>query len=96
MFDKMKQLMEFKKQADQIKKQLDSLIVEVEDVPGIKVTITGSQNFKAIQVNESHLGGQNKTRLEMDLLRSVNAAIKKSQQKAAEQMRGSMPNFPGM
>ena len=46
MFDKMKQLMELKKQADQIKRELDAALVDVQEVNGIKISITGSQNFR--------------------------------------------------
>ena len=45
MLDKMKQLMEVKKQAEQLKKELDASYAEVEEVPGIKIKISGSQNF---------------------------------------------------
>ena len=96
MFDKMKQLMEMKKQADQIKKQLDSVIVDVEEVPGIKIKISGSQKVKGVDIDESHLQAQNKRKFEQDLLRSLNAATKQSQKVAAEKMRSVMPDLPGM
>lgn len=96
MFDQMKQLMEMKKKADQIKRELDSSIVEVNEVTGIKITITGAQDFRSVEIDEGLLNTTNKQRFERDLLRSVNAAIKKSQNLAASKMKAVMPNLPGM
>ena len=96
MFDQMKQLMEMKKQADRIKKELDALIIDCKEVSGIEVQLTGSQTFRSIVINEDLLRPENKNRLEKDLLRSINAAIKKSQNTAAQKMAASMPKIPGM
>lgn len=93
MFNKMKDLMEMKKQADQIKRDLDATLVEVEEVRGIKISITGSQTYKSITIDEQHLGADNRSRLERDLLRSVNAAMKKAQQEAAKKMSALMPGM---
>ncbi|MBU0469743.1 MAG: YbaB/EbfC family nucleoid-associated protein [Candidatus Omnitrophica bacterium] len=96
MFDQVKQLMEMKKKADQIKRELDSSSIEVNEVNGIKMTITGAQDFKSIEIDEGLLNAGNRKRFENDLLRSVNAAIKKSQNLAATKMKAVMPNLPGM
>lgn len=97
MFDKMKQVMEMKKQADRIKKELDAETVETKDVRGITVVINGSQKFKSISLDESILAGADKARLEKDLLHSINAAINASQNLAARKMKELMPaGFPGM
>lgn len=77
MFDKMKDLMEMKKQADRIKKELDTTMVEVN------------------AVDEALLREGNKQQLEADLLHSVNAAIRKSQEIATQKMKAVMPGFPG-
>ena len=93
MLDKMKQLMEMKKQADQIKRDLEGIVVEVSEVRGIKIAINGAQALRSIEIDETLLGSGNKARLEDDLLRSVNAAIRKSQQAAAQKMAAVMPGF---
>ena len=97
MFEKVKQLMELKKQADQLKKQLEAEIIEVTEARGIKVVVNGAQSVRSIEIDEGLLVPANKNRIQMDLLRSMNTAIKKSQQVAATKMKG-MPgfNFPGM
>ncbi len=96
MFDQMKNLMEMKKQADRLKKQLDAIVLDVQEVAGISIQITGSQQFRSIEVAPELLLPEQKERLQRDLLRSVNAAIKKSQASAAQQMASVMPNIPGL
>ena len=96
MLDKMKQLMEMKRQADQIKRELEAVIVDVQDVRGIKITVNGSQNFKSIEIDETLLTAANKARLQADLLRSLNAAIGRSQGVAAQKMKSILPGFPGL
>ncbi len=96
MFDKMKQLMEVKKQADQLKRELENLTVEINEVNGIKLSINGAQKFQSIEIENSLLERGNKEKLEMDLLNSVNVAIKKSQNLAAQKMTQMTGlNIPG-
>ena len=96
MFDKMKQLMEMKRQADRIKKDLDGMLVDIKEVPGISIQVTGSQVFQSLAIDAELLRPENKARLEKDLMRSLNAAVKKSQTMAAQKMAAAMPNIPGM
>src|SRR5476651_429746 len=97
MFDKVKELMELKKKADQLKKELEAVIIEVNDVRPIKVKINGAQIIQSIEIDESLLSPAQKNRIQMDLLRSINTAVKKSQQAAANKMK-NMPGFniPGL
>ncbi len=93
MFDKMKQLMDMKQQADRLKKELDAVTIEVKDVAGIKITITGSQEFRSIEIDEKLLTPENKKRFESDLLKSLNSSVKKVQQVAAQKMMAAMPGL---
>ncbi len=97
MFDKIKELMELKKKADRLKKELEAVIIEVNDVRPIKVKINGAQIVQSIEIDESLLNPAQKNRIQMDLLRSINTAVKKSQQAAANKMK-SIPGFnlPGL
>ncbi len=97
MFDQVKKLMELKKQADVLKKELEGTVLEVTEVRGIKIVINGAQIFQSIDIDAGLLTPESKNRLQMDLLRSLNTAIKRSQQAAATKMR-SMPglNIPGL
>jgi len=94
MFDKMKQLMEFKKRAEELKRELDQATVEVDE-GGIKIIITGSQQFKSVDIAVDLLKDKNK--LENNLIQNLNAAIGKSQMIATQKMKGiSGLNIPGM
>ena len=96
MLDKVKQMMDLKRQADQLKKELEAIKIEVADVRGIKIVVNGAQSFQSIDIDEALLSPGNKNRVQMDLLRSINTAVKKSQQQAANKMK-NMPglNLPG-
>jgi DNA-binding protein YbaB len=97
MFDQVKKMMELKKQADILKKELEATIIEINEVRGIKAVINGAQIFQSIEIEEGLLVGGNKNRVQMDLLRTINNGVKKSQQAAANKMK-NMPGFnlPGM
>ena len=97
MFDKVKKLMEMKKQADILKKELESTIIDVQETRGIKVVINGAQIFQSIEIEEGLLNAGNKNRIQMDLLKNMNTAVKRSQQAAANKMK-NMPGFnlPGL
>jgi len=90
MLDKMKQMMELKHRADQLKRELDAITVDVSDVPGIRISISGSQEFRSVEIAPDLLGVDKKPDLERQLLRSLNAAVKKAQQTAAQRMAETM------
>ncbi len=97
MFDKIKQMMTLRKQADKLKKELELVIIEVSDVRGVKVVVNGAQIFQSVDIDAGLLNAGNKNRLQMDLLRSINTAVKKSQQAAANKMRNTPGlNIPGL
>ena len=97
MFDQVKKLMEMKKQADILKKELEATIIEVQETRGIKVVVNGAQIFQSIDIEEGLLSAGNKNRIQMDLLKNINTAVKRSQQAAANKMK-NMPglNLPGL
>jgi DNA-binding protein YbaB len=97
MLDQVKKLMEMKKQADILKKELESTIIEVQETRGIKVVVNGAQIFQSIEIEEGLLNASNKNRIQMDLLKNMNTAVKRSQQAAANKMK-NMPGFnlPGL
>ena len=97
MLDQVKKIMEMKKQADILKKELEAMSIEVQETRGIKVVVNGAQIFQSIEIDESLLTPGNKNRIQMDLLKGLNTAVKRSQQAAANKMK-SMPGFnlPGL
>ena len=77
--------------------ELESTIIDVTETRGIKVVINGAQIFQSIEIEEGLLNAGNKNRIQMDLLKNMNTAIKRSQQAAATKMK-NMPGFnlPGL
>ena len=97
MLDKMKQMMDMKKKADKMKKELESDQIEMNDIRGISIKLNGAMQFLSIEIDESFFDINRKERLQKDLLRALNTSIKKSQTKAAAKMKGMMPaGFPGL
>ena len=95
MLDKMRQLMEVKRQAEELKRELDRLQIEINEERGIRIVISGSQNFQKIEVDTDLFS--DKSRLEAGLLKSLNAAIAKSQGLAAQKMKAMTGlNIPGL
>ncbi|MFA6434777.1 MAG: YbaB/EbfC family nucleoid-associated protein [Elusimicrobiales bacterium] len=95
MLDKMKELWAMKQKMDEIKKELDSVVLESEDNL-VKVGITGSQEIKSVAI-KAELAVVDKAELEASIVETVNRAIKQSQKTAAAKMsRISGLNLPGM
>lgn len=93
MLDKMKQLWEMKRKMDEIKKELDSLELASEDNL-VKVTITGSQEVKRVEL-KGDLAGADKAKLEASLTDTVNRAVRESQKAAAQKM-SALGGIPGL
>ncbi len=93
MLDKMKQLWEMKRKMDEIKKELDSLMLASEDSL-VKVGITGSQEIKSVEL-KCDLATVDKAKLEASLTETVNRAVRESQKAAAQKM-SALGGLPGL
>ena len=93
MLDKMKQLWEMKRKMDEIKKELYGLELASEDSL-VKVTITGSQEVKRVEI-KADLAGADKAKLEAALTETVNRAVRESQKAAAQKM-SALGGIPGL
>jgi DNA-binding YbaB/EbfC family protein len=93
MLDKMKQLWEMKRKMDEIKKELDSLVLESEDNL-VKVAITGSQEIKSVTI-KADLASTDKAKLEASLTDTVSRAVRESQKAAAQKM-SALGGLPGL
>lgn len=87
MFDQAKNLYQLQKQAKEIKKELQNIHIEAE-VEGVIVIINGEQEVVSVTISED--AQQNPGKLQENLVKAFNKAIKKSQQIAAEKMKGVM------
>jgi len=92
----MKDLYKIQKEAKSVKKELKNLHIEAE-VSGIVVTINGEQEVVEVKIPEEMT---DKAAMQKALIEAFNKAIKKSQQIAADKMKGVMSglglNLPGM
>jgi len=97
MFDKMKQLMEMQKKVQELKRELDNTNFDVLSSDGsVKITMSGSQEVKEALVN-GDLKEMDKPGLEKAIKDAYNRAIKRSQEIAAQKMKGMTGlNLPGL
>lgn len=89
LFGQAKDLYKLQKKAKQIKEELKNLHIEAES-NGIAVVINGEQEVVEVRIPESMMAPEHQVKLQNDLLTVFNKAIKKSQEVAAEKMRGMM------
>lgn len=97
MFDKMKQLMEMQKKAQEMKRELDNATFEIASSDGlVKITMNGAQELKEIII-QGEIRGLDKAALEKALKEVYNRAIKRSHDIAAQKMKEITGfNLPGL
>lgn len=82
-FGNVKKLYEMKKKADEMKKQMEAIVVEVEE-KGIKVVMQGDNHVQEVWVDGE---------LDLRLKEAFNKAVKEAQKKVAHKMQGQMGDF---
>lgn len=87
MFDRMKQLYELKKQADQMKKDLEAEVLDVEH-GGVKVRINGAQKILGLDFED----GMDRNKIKD----AINKANDEAQKVAAKKMQGMMGGMGGL
>lgn len=93
MFDK---LMAAQKQAEEIKKRLDTVSVFGEVEGGaIKVTATANKAITAIEIKEDFFSGADREELEELLLTAVNKALAQADQVSATEMQAATQSMLG-
>ena len=97
MLDKMKQLMEMQRKMQEMKRQLDNTTFDVQSSDSlVKITMNGSQEVQGVNIQGS-LPEKEKAGLEKAIKEAYNKAIKRSQDLAAEKMKGITGlNLPGL
>jgi DNA-binding YbaB/EbfC family protein len=102
MFDKMKQMYDLQKKQREIKKELDAIIVNVEEAGGkIKIGMNGEFKVQTISIDPYYLNADRKIELETTLKRALSNAVGQAQVQSANKMRDLMkgmnlPNIPGL
>jgi DNA-binding protein YbaB len=92
MMDKFKDLYKLQKQAKDIKKKLKNIHIE-SDHEGIVVVITGEQEIVEVRISDE---AKASSKLEENLVKCFNKAVKKAQQIAADMMKDVMGGMPGL
>ncbi len=97
MLDKIKALMDMQKKMQEIKKELDNTVFEVESPDGlVKIKMNGSQDMKEITI-EKELSQIDKDVLQKSIKEGYNKAVKQSHEIAARKMKDITGlNLPGM
>ena len=89
--DQLKQLQELKSKMDDVKSRLDTITVSEED-QFVKATVNGNRKITAIEIKQ-----QVDTKdLEVHLLTVINDALVRSDSVMQNEMKGIMPNIPGL
>jgi len=96
--NKFKDLYKLQKQAKEIKDKLQNTHIEA-DIEGVTVTVDGQQEIISVNISDSAYG--DKKKVEGNLVKALNKAIKRSQQIGAEEMKSVMGDMglggmPGM
>ena len=88
-----KKLMKLQQDAMRIKKELSNTFIESE-IDGLVITFNGEMKAEKVEFEDttliSGLDKGSQTKLETAILESINKWVKKSQEVAAEQMKGVM------
>jgi len=98
MFDKIKAIMDMKKKMEEIKQELDKTEFEISSSDGlVRITMNGSQEVQKVAIarNPQNLSDE---KLQDAIKDSLNRAIKRSQEIAAQKMRDAAGgiNLPGI
>jgi DNA-binding YbaB/EbfC family protein len=97
MFGKIKDLMEAKGKAEEMKKKLETMTVTGESYAGeVVVTATGGRKLIKIDINQGVLNVRSKHEIENLILTATNNALEKADRLMAEEMKSIMPNIPGL
>ena len=89
--DQLKQLQELKSKMDDVKSRLDSITVSEEN-DFVKVTVNGNRKVTEVQIKQQ----TDQKALENHLVSVLNDALTKSDSVMQSEMKGIMPNIPGL
>jgi nucleoid-associated protein EbfC len=97
MFDKIKGLMDMQKKMQEIKRELDNAVFEVQSSDGlVKITMNGAQEVKDVRIS-AEIAEDQKEKLAKAFKDAFNRSIKRSQELAAQKMKAVTGlNLPGM
>lgn len=89
--DQLKQLQDLKSKMDEVKNRLDTITVSEEN-QYVKVTVNGNRKITAIEIKQL----TDQRVLEQQLVTLLNETLTKSESVMQSEMKGIMPNIPGL
>jgi len=89
--DQLKQLQDIKSKMDEVKNRLDTITVSEEN-QYVKVTVNGNRKVTGIEIKQQ----LDNRELEAQLLSVLNETLLKSDSVMQSEMKGIMPNIPGL
>jgi DNA-binding protein YbaB len=89
--DQLKQLQDLKSKMDDVKGRLDTITVSEEN-QFLKVTVNGNRKVTAIEIKQQI----DNRELEQQLVSILNETLTKSDSVMQSEMKGIMPNIPGL
>ena len=89
MFDKAKKLFQLQQQAKKLQAELREMSFEGVELGGkVRVVVNGEQKVNEIEIAEELLAPSEKEAVQRFLKQAITSAISKSQQAAAQKMKG--------
>jgi DNA-binding protein YbaB len=89
--DQLKQLQDLKSKMDDVKGRLDTISVSEEN-QYVKVTVNGNRKITGIEIKQQI----DNRELEKQLVSVLNETLTKSDSVMQSEMKGIMPNIPGL
>ncbi len=86
-FGNIKKLMELKSQAKKIQKELKKIIIEAQE-GNVLIKFNAEQQPQSVEITLESLEPKVKKELEENILKAITKGIKKSQEVAADNMKG--------
>jgi len=93
-FGDIKNVMKLRKEAKAIQKKLKTIHVEAEE-GDIVITISAEQEVVKVEIKNDSIDSKLKQSLESQLTKAFNKGVKKSQEIAAENMKGLLGQLGG-
>ncbi|MDD3887229.1 MAG: YbaB/EbfC family nucleoid-associated protein [Patescibacteria group bacterium] len=97
MFEQLKNLASLRKQASEMKKQLESELITGESLNGqVKISMDGSQKIKEVFIDESLLEASNQDKLQNAIKDAFSKANKELQMMMVRKMQAGEIQMPQM
>ncbi|MFH1856509.1 MAG: YbaB/EbfC family nucleoid-associated protein [Candidatus Omnitrophota bacterium] len=94
MFNKMKNVFELQKKANEVKKELNKISIENTALNGkIRVKVDGEFRIKDLEIDAEILSSENKDKLVVNLKNCINEAQNRAKTEVARKMKETMGDF---